>query len=171
MEAQYEYQLPITVQLLLSRQLSKRLSFETGLSYTRLSSTIKTGSSQAYIQERQRIHYLGIPLHLGWQWYSKAHLSLYSSAGVMLEMPIRGTTDINHLSNGSSTFQKENSLNVPCQFSTTFGLGLQYDFTPHLGIYLEPSLQYFVDDGSDIKTYRTEHPFSITLPLGIRFRW
>jgi RNA polymerase sigma-70 factor (ECF subfamily) len=147
------------------------LSFETGLSYTRLSSTIKTGSSQAYIQERQRIHYLGIPLHLGWQWYSKAHLSLYSSAGVMLEMPIRGTTDINHLSNGSSTFQKENSLNVPCQFSTTFGLGLQYDFTPHLGIYLEPSLQYFVDDGSDIKTYRTEHPFSITLPLGIRFRW
>lgn len=171
MEAQYEYQLPITVQLLLSRQLSKRLSFEIGLSYTRLSSTIKTGSSQAYIQERQRIHYLGIPLHLGWQWYSKAHLSLYSSAGVMLEMPIRGTTDINHLSNGSSTFQKENSLNVPCQFSTTFGLGLQYDFTPHLGIYLEPSLQYFVDDGSDIKTYRTEHPFSITLPLGIRFRW
>ena len=97
MEAQYEYQLPITIQVLLSRQLSKRLSFETGLSYTRLSSTIKTGSSQAYFQERLRLHYLGI--------------------------------------------------------------------------YLEPSLQYFVDDGSDIKTYRTEHPLSITLPLGIRFRW
>ena len=137
----------------------------------RLSSTIKTGSSQAYIQERLRLHYLGIPLRLGWQWYSKAHLSLYSSAGVILEMPIRGTKDINHLSNGNSTFQKEESLSVPWQFSTTIGLGLQYDFTPHLGIYLEPSLQYFVDDGSNIKTYRTEHPLSITLPLGIRFRW
>ena len=171
MEAQYEYQLPITVQVLLSRQLSQRLSFETGLSYTRLSSTINTGSSQAYIQERQRIHYLGVPFRLGIQWYHRAHLSLYSSAGVMLELPIRGITDINHIDNGSSTFHKENSLNVPCQFSTTLGLGLQYDFTPHLGIYLEPSLQYFVDDGSDIKTYRTEHPFSITLPLGIRFRW
>ena len=171
MEAQYEYQLPITVQVLLSRQLSQRLSFETGLSYTRLSSTINTGSSQAYIQERQRIHYLGVPFRLGIQWYHRAHLSLYSSAGVMLELPIRGITDINHIDNGNSTFHKENSLNVPCQFSTTLGLGLQYDFTPHLGIYLEPSLQYFVDDGSDIKTYRTEHPFSITLPLGIRFRW
>ena len=171
MEAQYEYQLPITVQVLLSRQLSQRLSFETGLSYTRLSSTINTGSSQAYIQERQRIHYLGVPFRLGIQWYHRAHLSLYSSAGVMLELPIRGITDINHIDNGNSTFHKENSLNVPCQFSTTLGLGLQYDFTPHLGIYLEPSLQYFVDDGSDIKTYRTEHPFSITLPLGIRLRW
>jgi RNA polymerase sigma-70 factor (ECF subfamily) len=171
MEAQYEYQLPITVQVLLSRQLSQRLSFETGLSYTRLSSTINTGCSQAYIQERQRIHYLGVPFRLGIQWYYRAHLSLYSSAGVMLELPIRGITDINHIDNGSSTFQKEKSLNVPCQFSTTLGLGLQYDFTPHLGIYVEPSLQYFFDDGSDIKTYRTEHPLSITLPLGIRFRW
>ena len=171
MEAQYEYQLPITVQVLLSRQLSQRLSFETGLSYTRLSSTINTGCSQAYIQERQRIHYLGVPFRLGIQWYHRAHLSLYSSAGVMLELPIRGITDINHIDNGSSTFQKEKSLNVPCQFSTTLGLGLQYDFTPHLGIYVEPSLQYFFDDGSDIKTYRTEHPLSITLPLGIRFRW
>jgi RNA polymerase sigma-70 factor (ECF subfamily) len=52
-----------------------------------------------------------------------------------------------------------------------FGLGLQYDFTPHIGIYLEPSLQYFFDDGSDLKTYRTEHPLQVTLPIGIRFHW
>lgn len=171
MEARYEHQLPVTIQLMLSRPLSKHLSFETGLSYTKLSSTIKTGSSEAYIQERQRLHYLGIPFRLGWQWYSKAHLSLYSSAGVMLELPIRGITDINHIDNGISTYHSEASLSVPCQFSTTLGIGLQYDFTPHLGIYLEPSLQYFFDDSSDLKTYRTEHPFSIALPLGIRFRW
>ena len=171
MEAHYEHHLPVTIQLMLSRPLSKRLSFETGLSYTKLSSTIKTGSSEAYIQERQRLHYLGIPLRLGWQWFSKAHLSLYSSAGAMLELPIRGMSDINHIDNGISTYHSEASLSVPCQWSTTLGLGLQYDFTPHLGIYLEPSLQYFFNDGSDLKTYRTEHPFSVTLPLGIRFRW
>ena len=171
MEAQHEHQLPITIQLLLSHPLSQHLSIETGLSYTRLSSTINTGSSQAYIQERQRIHYLGVPLRLGWQWYSKAHLSLYSSAGLMLELPIRSITDVNHISNGSTTYHNESTLNAPNQLSTTLGIGLQYDFTPHLGIYLEPSLQYFFDDGSDIKTYRTEHPLSVALPLGIRFRW
>ena len=171
MEAHYDHHLPVTIQLMLSRQLSKRLSFETGLSYTKLSSTIKTGSSRAYIQERQKLHYLGIPLRLGWQWYSTAHLSLYSSAGAMLELPIRGMSDINHISNGVNTYHSEASLSVPCQWSTSLGIGLQYDFTPHLGIYLEPSLQYYFDDGGDLKTYRTEHPFSVTLPLGIRFRW
>ena len=170
MEAHYEYQLPVTIQLMLSRQLSKRLSIETGLSYTRQSSTISTGN-KAYIQERQRLHYLGIPLHFGWQWYNKAHISLYSSVGAMWEVPIHATNIINHIDNAITTFQKEETLSVPCQLSTTLGLGLQYEFTPHFGIYIEPSLQYFFDDGSDLKTYRTEHPLQITLPLGIRFSW
>ena len=171
MEARYEYKRPVTLQILFNRQLSERLSIETGLSYTRLASTISTGSSNAYIQEKQRIRYLGIPIRLGWQWYSIAHLSLYSSAGVMLEWPIKSKVDISHIANGINTFQKETSLDVPCQWSMNFGLGLQYDFTPHIGIYLEPNLQYFFDDGSDLKTYRTEHPLQITLPIGIRFRW
>ena len=171
MEARYEYKRPVTLQILFNRQLSERLSIETGLSYTRLASTISTGSSNAYIQEKQRIRYLGIPIRLGWQWYNIAHLSLYSSAGVMLEWPIKSKVDISHIANGINTFQKETSLDVPCQWSANFGLGLQYDFTPHIGIYLEPSLQYFFDDGSDLKTYRTEHPLQVTLPIGIRFHW
>lgn len=173
-DARYEHKRPITLQILLSRQLSKRLSLETGLSYTRLNSTITTGSTEAYIQEEQRLHYLGIPLSLGLVWYSKAHLSLYSSAGLMLELPISAKSDISHVSRADmdvTTFRKSASLDVPCQWSTSLGIGLQYDFTPHIGVYLEPSLQYFFHDGSDVKTYRTEHPLQVTLPLGIRFHW
>lgn len=171
MEARYEHKLPISFQILLSRQLSKRLSVKTGLSYTQLNSTCTSGSLQAYIQEQQRLHYLGIPLRLGWQWYNKAHLSLYSSAGAMLEWPIQSRVDILHRANSVNTFQKESSLNAPNQWSATFGLGLQYDFTPHLGFYIEPSLQYFFNDGSDIQSYRTEHPLQITLPIGISVHW
>ena len=171
MEARYEHKLPITLQIMFNHQLSKCLSIETGLSYTRQASTISTGSKNAYIKEQQRLHYLGIPFRLGWRWYSMAHLSLYSSAGMMLELPIKSAVDISHIVNGINTFQKETSLDVPCQLSGSFGLGLQYDFTPHFGVYLEPSLQYFFNDGSSIKTYRTEHALQIALPLGIRFRW
>ena len=169
MEAHYEHQLPISIQLTLSRQLSRQLSVETGLSYTLLQSTNTTGSSAAYIQERQRLQYLGIPLRMGWQWYSKSSLSLYTSAGVMLEKPIHSTLDVNHFINDINTYSKQEKLSVPLQWSTSVGLGFQYDITPHIGFYLEPSLQYFFNDGSDIKSYRTEHRFSITLPLGIRF--
>ena len=169
MEAHYEHQLPISIQLTLSRQLSRQLSVETGLSYTLLQSTNTTGSSAAYIQERQRLQYLGIPLRMGWQWYSKSSLSLYTSAGVMLEKPIHSTLDVNHFINDINTYSKQEKLSVPLQWSTSVGVGIQYDITPHIGFYLEPSLQYFFNDGSSIKSYRTEHRFSITLPIGIRF--
>ncbi len=169
MEAHYEHQLPISIQLTLSRQLSRQLSVETGLSYTILQSTNTTGSSTAYIQERQRLQYLGIPLRMGWQWYSKSSLSLYTSAGVMLEKPIHSILDVNHVVNDVNTYSKRDKLSVPLQWSTSVGVGIQYDITPHIGFYLEPSLQYFFNDGSSIKSYRTEHRFSVTLPLGIRF--
>ena len=169
MEAHYEHQLPISIQLTLSRQLNRQLSVETGLSYTLLKSTNTTGNPTAYIQEQQRLHYLGIPLRMGWQWYSKSSLSLYTSAGVMLEKPIHSTLDVNHFINDINTYSKQEKLSVPLQWSTSVGVGIQYDITPHIGFYLEPSLQYFFNDGSSIKSYRTEHRFSITLPLGIRF--
>jgi RNA polymerase sigma-70 factor (ECF subfamily) len=92
----------------------------------------------------------------------------------MLELPISAKNDISHVSRADmdvTTFRKSASLDVPCQWSTSLGVGLQYDFAPHIGVYLEPSLQYFFHDGSDIKTYRTEHPLQVTLPLGIRFHW
>lgn len=171
MEAHYEHQLPICIQLTLSRQLSRQLSVETGLSYTLLQSTNTTGSSTAYIQERQRLQYLGIPLRMGWQWYSKSSLSLYTSAGVMLEKPIHSTLDVNHFINDINTYSKQEKLSVPLQWSTSVGVGIQYDITPHIGFYLEPSLQYFFNDGSSIKSYRTEHRFSVTLPLGIRLKY
>ena len=89
----------------------------------------------------------------------------------MLEFPIQGTLNVKHITNDITTFDKESSLDVPCQWSMSLGLGIQYDLTPHLGIYMEPSLQYFYDDDSNLKSYRTEHPLSITLPLGLRFHW
>ena len=171
MEARYEHQLPITLQLMLSRQISEKASIETGLSYTQLNSTITTGSSSANIQEHQRLRYVGIPIRFGWTWYDKARLRFYSSAGGMLEMPIHSTVDVRHFYNGTNTFQKEVSPHVPVQWSVSLGLGAQYNVTPYLGIYLEPSLQYFINHGSGLKTYHTEHPFEFTLPLGLRLHW
>ena len=89
----------------------------------------------------------------------------------MLEFPIRSTLSVNHITNDTTTFSKESTLDVPIQWSMSIGLGIQYDLTPHLGIYMEPSLQYFFNDGSNLNSYRTEHPLSITLPIGLRFHW
>ena len=171
MEARHEHQLPFSIQLMLSRPILSKLSIESGLSYTLLKSTTITGSPMANIQEQQKIHYLGIPLRIGYRWYSNAGLDLYSSAGAMMEMPIYSSFFVKHFYKGGTTYKNTLSYGVPFQFSTMIGMGLQYDFTPHLGIYIEPSLQYFFDNGSDLETYRTEHPLQLVLPLGIRYKW
>ena len=171
MVAQHTHELPFNIQLMLSHQLTSRLSIETGLSYTQMKSVIMTGSTTAHIQEQQRLRYIGIPLRFGWKWFNMSHLSLYNSAGVMLEFPIRSTLNVKHITNDITTFSMESTLDVPRQWSMSLGFGIQYDLTPHLGVYMEPSLQYFFDDGSNLKSYRTEHPLSITLPIGLRFHW
>ena len=170
-EASYHHKQPFSIQLLLSRQLTPKLSIETGLSYTQLETTATLGSPATNIYEQQRINYLGIPLRFGWKWFDKAHFSLYSSAGAMFEIPVYRKLDVKYYADDINTLSKEETFSVPNQWSATFGIGVEYDFTPHLGFYVEPSIQYFFDDGSDLKTYRTEHPLQITLPLGIRFRW
>ena len=171
MVAQHTHHLPLTIQMTLSRHLTPHLSIETGLSYTQMKSISMTGSPTSHIQESRRLRYLGIPFKLGWQWYNKKHFSLYSSGGAMLELPIRSTLNVDHFNNGINTYNQESSLSVPVQWSASFGFGIQYDFTPHFGFYIEPCLQYFFDDGSDLNSYRTEHPLQVTLPLGIRFHW
>ena len=170
-EAHYEHQPPITLQLMFSRQLFRRASIETGLSYSQLNSTITTGSTYANIQERQKLRYLGMPIRLGWTWFDKSCFRFYTSAGAMLELPLHSTVDVRHFNNGNNTFQKKTSPKVPVQWSTTFGLGIQYNIMSSLGIYLEPSIQYFFNNGSRLETYRTEHPLEFTLPIGIRYHW
>ena len=171
METQHHHYQPFSIQLLVSRQLNNRLSVETGLSYTQLKSTYTTGIPAAHVLNQQRLRYLGIPLRLRWQWYNKSRLSFYTSAGAMWELPVRSKLNVQHVTDGQVIFQRDETLDVPHQWSTTLGVGVQYDLTPHLGIYMEPSLQYFFDDGSDLKSYRTEHPLNVTLPLGIRLHW
>jgi RNA polymerase sigma-70 factor (ECF subfamily) len=67
--------------------------------------------------------------------------------------------------------EEKSTLHAPLQWSIGTGLGLQYNLMPHIGFFAEPSLQYYIPTSSDIETYRTEHPFMFTLPLGIRITW
>jgi len=62
-------------------------------------------------------------------------------------------------------------MDVPCQLSAGFGIGIQYNISRHIGIYVEPELYRYFDNGSQIQTIRTERPLSINVPVGIRFSW
>ena len=165
------HRMPVTWLLALKYRLNNRIGVESGLSYSCLTSDFEMGDDGNTIREHQTIHYLGIPINGVYNMYSAKQWSLYGSFGLMTEIPIRSTVNTDYYLRGVYEASDESTLRAPWQFSTTFGLGLEYHLTPNIGFFIEPSLQYYIPMRTDIETYRTEHPFTISLPLGIRFTW
>ena len=165
------HQMPVTWSLAVKYRLSNRFGLESGLSYSRLNSDFEMGADGNTICEQQSIHYLGIPVKGICNLYAGRHWSLYGSLGLTTEIPMRSVLHSDYFVNGQYEVSDKTILRAPWQFSTSFGLGLQYHLTPNVGFFVEPSLQYYIPMKTDIETYRAEHPFTLTLPLGIRFTW
>ena len=165
------HQMPVTWSLALKYRLNHRFGLESGLSYSRLTSDFEMGAGGNTIREHQTIHYLGIPMKGIYNMYGGRLWNIYGSLGLTTEIPVHSTLHSDFYVNGQYEVGDKTAIHAPWQLSTTFGLGLQYHLTPNVGFFVEPSLQYYVPTNSDIETYRTEHPFSFSLPLGIRFTW
>ena len=167
---------PLTLQFSLSRQFNSRWSLSTGLSYTRMKSTFQSGNENTLIHRTQKIHYLGIPLRLNYRLTGGKRWSLYTSGGLQLDLPVSSTLSTQHIYGGpyagiDTPSAVETTINAPWQWSFGIGAGLQYEIVPHLKVYLEPSLNYYIPSSDAVETYRTEHPLDLSLPLGIKISW
>ena len=47
-------------------------------------------------------------------------------------------------------------------------LGLHYALTPRIGLFAEPTLQHYFGNGQGRETWNTAHPFTFSIPLGLR---
>ena len=167
---------PLTLQLSLSRQLNSHWSLATGLSYTRMKSTFESGNENTIIHRTQQLHYLGIPLKLGYRVVGGNRWNLYTTGGVQFDIPVSARLTTQYIYGGSyapigNSPDIDATISAPWQWSVGVGIGAQYQIVPHLNVYLEPSLNYFIPTSTDVESYRTEHPFDLSLPFGIRFTW
>lgn len=165
------HSLPLTYSLSLRYQANKRIGLESGLQYTRLNSLFQTGEGINRIDEKQRIEYLGVPLKVSYRIWSGKHVGIYTAAGVTLEIPVKSTVKTDYILNNQPQLRDSHHLDVPLQWSTGIGIGVQYNITPTISIFAEPGMQYYIPDDSGFETYRTQHPFTITIPAGLRFTW
>ena len=163
--------MPITFSLALKYKLNNHFGLETGLSYSRLKSESEIGTDGNAIREEQAIHYLGIPLKGTYNIINVRSWNLYGSLGAKLEIPVNAQLSKSYLVNGMKELEEKSILHAPLQWSIGAGLGLQYILMPNIGFFAEPSLQYYIPTDSNIETYRTEHPFTFSLPIGIRITW
>ncbi len=170
LEERVHHELPLTIGLMLQKTVDRHWSVESGLQYTRLVSDFTRGEG-AYIYEQQRLHYIGIPLRGVYRLGQYKRFSFYSSAGVTMEIPVSPTKDTEYIIDGISKYNRRRALKLPLQWSVDGGVGVQYQLLPSVGIFAEPRLNYYFNDGSEVKTLRKEHPFGVTLPVGIRWTY
>ena len=163
--------IPVNFSLALKYRLNNRFAIETGLSYSRMKSDFEMGSNGNTINEQQTVHYLGIPVKGIYQMCTYKAWTLYGSFGMMAESPVYSRLGTNYYLHGMLKATDKNTIRAPWQWSVGTSLGLQYNLTPNIGLFAEPSLQYYIPTGSQIETYHTDHPFTYSLPLGIRFTW
>ena len=156
----WKHRLPLRFGLSVHYQLNGRLSLLSGISYTYLYSecSIPLYNNMSY---HQKLHYLGIPIGMAWQLWSSGHFRLYLSGNAMLEKCINASFD-DKSSDGVD-------IEKPWQWSVNVAAGAEYSFTPQLGVYLEPSLGYYFNDGSSLEHYYKEHPLAPSISFGLRF--
>ena len=162
---------PITIGLSMTKTINRIWNMETGLQYSLLKSEFILGEDDYYIQKRQKVQYLGIPLHLSYKWFGANRWTAYTSAGIIMNIPLSGKTDERYVTGTVTPYTNSWHFTSPFQWTVGTGVGLQYNFANNWGVYLEPTFSWHIPNGSTTRTIWTEHPFTITVPFGIRFTW
>lgn len=162
------HRLPLSFSLSVNKMLGRKWAVGTGLQYTRLYSETQEGNTYSWTQKEQRLHYLGIPLRATWYPVKTSRWAVYTSAQTMLEWPIHSTLQKNIYVGGSLLESDKLRLTPSLQWSIGVATGVEYRLSPVIGVYAEPSLQYFFKTGDAIDSYRTAHPATFSVPIGIR---
>lgn len=169
-KTEYKHRLPVRVGINVAYRLTDRLSVESGVSYTRLSSDMKDGTKDNYSSGSQKLDYIGVPLNVKYRAFGYRRLSVYASAGLLTEKCVSGKTTHEYVISGEKKkHEAEDVAAKPWQLSVNAALGAQFDVLRNVGVYVEPGVSYYFDDRSTLSTIYKEKPLNFNLNLGVRY--
>ena len=151
---------PLAVGMQVGIGVLPRLTLSTGVVYTRTSSDFQPVGVDDFTVH-QVLHYVGVPFGVNYQVWSKSGFSAYVMAG--------GEVDFNVKNDTEDSGHKEDVKRDRPQFSAKTSLGLQYDFTPQVGLYLEPGAKYYFDNGSEIENTFKDKKLNFNFQFGLRW--
>lgn len=162
-EERQHHHRPITYGLTLSYPLTERLSLTSGVVYTKLTSDFTQVIRNTQIQREQTLHYIGIPVSVNYQLWAQRGFRAYVSAGALAYWNVKTRLKTEGVT------QKLDKDRM--QWSLSGSVGVQYDIIPQLGLYAEPGLSYYPDNGSRLQNFFKEKPLNLSLQLGLRLNF
>lgn len=152
-ESSFRHHLPLSFGLSVTAEFPYGLSIESGVNYTLLRSDVRRSYSSREIS--QKLHFIGVPLRLNWQFVERGRLAVYLAGGGMVEKCVSARL-------GGQSVDESN-----LQWSLMGALGAQYRLGDMVGLYFEPELSYYLTD-TELRTSRSDAPLTLTLRIGVR---
>ncbi|MBR1415633.1 MAG: outer membrane beta-barrel protein [Prevotella sp.] len=152
-----DHKMPLTVGLSLRLPLADRWWLASGVNYSRVASSFTHRTNTIVQVNHQRLHYVGVPLSLGYSFWQSPRLSAYASVGGEAQLNVKAQVDYGYLDRDR------------LQFSVLGSAGIEYCFLPQLSLYAQPGLRYYPDNASRVQNIFKERPLQFDLQLGLRF--
>lgn len=160
-EEQQHHDRPVALGLTVNYPLNGRWSLQAGLVYTRLDAEFVTVMRQTHLSRKQSLHYVGIPLSVQYQVLGGRHWRLYASMGVQADWNVRARSE----TEGVTHTMPRDRL----QWSLRGAVGAEYNVVARLGIFAEPALHGYFDNGSAVQNFFKDQPVSWNILLGMRW--
>ena len=163
--------LPVNVGFSLGWEFAPGFSLSAGVDYTCLVSDLSSGTDATRYETRQTLHYLGIPVTLEWSFVQRPRLRAYLYAGGQARKAVYGTSSTRYVID-SAPWEPviEKIGETPLQWSAGAGAGVEYMLGDKVGLYAEPGLNYYFDNGSPVENVFKSRPLNFNLSLGLRLK-
>jgi hypothetical protein len=160
---------PLSLGLMVRKDLNKSVGLESGLVYSYLLSTFRLSNYMDY-DASLKLYYLGIPVNFIVRLWKIHNVEVYTSAGIMVEKGLQSVY-VQHQNSGYQEITTIVKSDISgWQWSINTGIGVTYKIQRNIGIYFEPKFSYFPDNNQPISV-RTEHPVVVGLMAGVRYQF
>lgn len=172
---EFSFGLPVSAGIGFRYDITPRWGIGTGIQYTNLSRSFmgnyfevaESGEVTKRLYDtdiNNQLHYIGVPLNVFFNivndGYWNVHVRLDGTAEKLLDNHF-----VIHDTGGDIHYRQKVD---PLQFSTGVGIGVEFKFTPYLGIYFDPTVRYYFDCGQP-RSLRTIQPLRLDFEVGLRF--
>ena len=129
--------------------------------YTKAENGTEVSSTSSDIRNLQ--HFVGIPVNAYYNILNNKQINLYTYAGGTVEKCVADKYEV--LNTNITHTEKPSGI----QLSANIGIGVEFMLGKHVGLYADPSLRYYFNNGQP-KSIRTSQPLMLGLDIGLRIK-
>ena len=165
--------LPFAVGVGATYNFASRWSVGIGLRYTMLTRTFVgdyyDSDEFPYLQTDidNSQHWLGIPVNLYFDALRSRYWNFHTFVGCTAEFLLDNDFLV-HASPRDIHYHQNDGWD-PAQLSFGAGLGIEFRFMDNVGVYLDPSLRYYLGTSKQPRSIRTVQPLRLDVEGGLRF--